>query len=113
LRTAECTPSQMPSAATSTIEIPASTAERWIASAIRGPIGRSIISDKPRSPRSNPPAQRRYCTWIGSSRRSFARTARICSSVANWPTIICATSPGITCVAQKMSTDITARMTAT
>jgi hypothetical protein len=43
----------------------------------------------------------------------LARTARICSSVANWPTIICATSPGITCVAQKMSADITATMTAT
>ena len=44
---------------------------------------------------------------------SLARTARICSSVANWPTIICATSPGITCVAQKISTDITARTRAT
>ena len=103
---AEWMPSAMPMIATSTMEIPASTADRPSASRISGPAGRSMVSDMPKSPRSSPLNQRQYCTGSGSFRPSRASSVAIASGVAYSPRIMWATEPGRMCTTAKTSSVI-------
>jgi len=110
---AEWMPSASPSTATRMNAHTASSAERPSASPTSGAIGRCIISERPRSPWSTPPSQRPYCTYQGSLSPSEASSSRICSLVAYWPRIACATLPGSSIVIAKMRNDITATIATT
>lgn len=57
--------------------------------------GSRVRMDSPRSPRSASPAQRRYCSTMGSFRPYFSRISSSPAGSASVPAITRAGSPGI------------------
>ena len=81
------TPQTIPMIVTSTKLIPARMAERPSASRITGRAGRSITSERPKSPCSIWQNQCQYCNGSGSLSPSFCSNVAIASGVANSPRI--------------------------
>src|SRR5690606_4620491 len=71
-----------------------------------------VTYDRPKSPRSSPPAQSAYCTGYGRSRPNSARVAAMASGVACTPSATRAGSPGRIAMKANTTTDASTRLRA-
>ena len=100
-------PSGTATASISVIENRASSSERPSASSITGATGWPVRIETPKSPRTTPDSQCRYCIQMGSFSPILARSAASASGVAFSPSIITAASAGRTWVIAKTISDTT------
>src|SRR5689334_3321071 len=83
----------------------------WSRSNTCGPIAALDTYDVPRSPRSSPPSQPKYCVASGRSRPNWRRSSATASSDAFTPSATRAGSPGSTAMNPNTSTELTPRLT--